>query len=678
MTNDIVIIERNSEKLASVIDAVPNHAFHLDGGLVDTLSILERRVNPGDLQNALKDYNKIFARSNSVTLSDISTSASAYVKMNFLVQKRAEVLNPLLNRELVKVFHTQINKISNLIHLIKMQKTTADQYQLETLDVKISVYETILTSYRSEVESLEHRIASEPVPKELAEEIKKEENTVKRPVSKPTRIHVEIPKFCGSGEKKSSSDPASAFITDKKEKNGGFLDRISSSLLGGFSSMKTDKKTIDASLKAEEIRQSVTYCNEIPYYQQTLTFDSIQECKDIPSYSLMQSSAGYFFGKTANIRKFKYDNTDHSLLELTNFNDTIWWFMATDILTLPEEELTVFTDDEKKSFQIYFNFMCYMFEQEIGKSLTVQDYLGFKRYYNDVVQTMFRLETEQREDYYRALAVADFYNAYTQYYDKGEETDKSGVTDHILSGCTAAYVAKINQILREDIVDVSSKATLESLLKQMEYFSNKQALTASVLQAEKQLETKKKPRFRLIEMDDEEKALAEAEIESVEQNKLAIIEERDNLQRPDFHLHSLVGDTSQTPVIDYERQPALLPSMLALNDSTQILPSDFDDSKIKLRFLNADMKMMGESLFSTDNIVSAVQAYIQQTAYQKNIGLVVSGKDIYLFASENGATSVSVLNPDIKHLKNLDTGANAQLLTFYEQQIRQLLSQFQL
>ena len=54
--------------------------------------------------------------------------------------------------------------------------------------------------------------------------------------------------------------------------------------------------------------------------------------------------------------------------------------------------------------RLYFNYICICFEKHIGKSLSIQEYLHFKDYYNRLVLAMFDLEEKKRSDYYRALA----------------------------------------------------------------------------------------------------------------------------------------------------------------------------------------------------------------------------------------------------------------------------------
>ena len=46
---------------------------------------------------------------------------------------------------------------------------------------------------------------------------------------------------------------------------------------------------------------------------------------------------------------------------------------------------------------MYFNFVSKCFEKHIGNTLTVSEYLAFKRYYNRLVREVMRLDEEKCE-----------------------------------------------------------------------------------------------------------------------------------------------------------------------------------------------------------------------------------------------------------------------------------------
>ena len=51
---------------------------------------------------------------------------------------------------------------------------------------------------------------------------------------------------------------------------------------------KKNQVQIERQLKGEEIKKSLTLCEEVTYYEKTLAFSESMLCKDIPAYSLMK------------------------------------------------------------------------------------------------------------------------------------------------------------------------------------------------------------------------------------------------------------------------------------------------------------------------------------------------------------------------------------------------------
>ena len=63
-------------------------------------------------------------------------------------------------------------------------------------------------------------------------------------------------------------------------------------------------------------------------------------------------------------------------------------FMSVDLLT-GEYDLKEFSLQEKKSMQMYFNFITACFQKFMGTTTNVQEYMAFKEYYNKLVILIF-------------------------------------------------------------------------------------------------------------------------------------------------------------------------------------------------------------------------------------------------------------------------------------------------
>ena len=179
-----------------------------------------------------------------------------------------------------------------------------------------------------------------------------------------------------------------------------------------------------------------------------------------------------YFGRTKNAVAGVYDNRDQSLLELMNVSKDFIQFLTTDLLS-GEYALKPFEDSEKKAMQLYFNYTCVCFEKHIGKTLSVQEYLHFKDYYNRLVLAMFDLEEKDRNDFYRALEIADSYIGYMKGYDLTVSDDKEDIIRNIIAGKNLNYIGDLNLILEIHVVCDEAREKLLELSESICYFNGK-------------------------------------------------------------------------------------------------------------------------------------------------------------------------------------------------------------
>ena len=80
-------------------------------------------------------------------------------------------------------------------------------------------------------------------------------------------------------------------------------------------------------------------------------------------------------------------------MELTEATEEFILFMSRDMLK-GREKLPVFSEKERDGLKMYFDFVSGCFRKNIGVTLSVQEYLNFKSYYNRLVLNM--LEQKKR------------------------------------------------------------------------------------------------------------------------------------------------------------------------------------------------------------------------------------------------------------------------------------------
>lgn len=428
MNEEIRILQNKIDAMSSIYNAVAGESFRFIES--DTLLILQRRMQESDLLIELSRYNEIFLKTDAVEIADIVKSGTAYIRIRCLVTEKSLFYTPVLLRQLIKDYKMQMTKVTNIIQLSKVNALTADDYQKETIRCTQEKNEAFLIAFQKEIEELETRIERNPGSKQI------------KPITNKTM----------------ESEP----------KNKRNLNGISWKICELYGARKS-KREIEERLRTEEKRKSQTRCEEIPFYDSSLVFSEVTVCKDIPAYSIVKKKNNIYFGLSKNVEKSSYNNLDHSLVELTKVTEEFIQYMTEDLLN-GEFELKPFSESEKASMQLYFEFMTNCFERHIGVTLTVQEYLEFKTYYNKIVLVMFELERKQKDDYYRALILADSYISYMRSYDLECADSKEQIVANLICEKNQIYLEDIVLILNNHIADEEAKNDLLELKQKIAKF----------------------------------------------------------------------------------------------------------------------------------------------------------------------------------------------------------------
>ncbi|WP_207647346.1 hypothetical protein [Parasporobacterium paucivorans] len=417
--------------MGTIINAIPGEVYTITD--VDTLVIIHRRLTESDIKRQLSQYNDIFVKQTGAGIPDITNSMIAYVRVKVLLESGVDTFDGKVYRELFKECKNQITRINNIIRLTKTSALTAEEYQKDRIAATLKKNEAFIVCLEAEMASIEKKL--DRLPKVEEEET--------NPIQ--TKEVTKIP----------------------QEKKEGFLERLEKKV-----NARKEKKEIGEFLRNEEKKQAKTCCEEIPYYDRNLVFTVSMVCKDIPAYTLLRRKNNIYFGLSKNVGKSNYDNSDGTLVELTKASEEFLQFMTEDLLG-GEYTLNPFSEQEKEGMEMYFDFVTRCFEVHIGVTLTVREYLNFKVYYNQLVSMMFDLERQQKEDYYKALILADRYQCYMRCYGLEYTDSRDKAIEHILSECNENYISDIELILNNHIVDSGAKDDLEQLKEEIEHFHMK-------------------------------------------------------------------------------------------------------------------------------------------------------------------------------------------------------------
>lgn len=584
------ILNQLLKDMAGVLNVTPGAAYTSKDA--ETLLVMHRRMSPSELQSQLGIYNEIFTKQKGASIKDITNSAVAYIKIKVLLTAGADNYDARSLRELIKEFNSQIARTTNIIRLSKANALTADAYQKEVIELTIEKNEAFIKAYTVEVTEIERRIARLPVVIEESASSESEEEEVKQvPVVKPN-LFAEV------------SEKVSKVLSAKKE-----------------------RMAVEERLRDEEKKRADTMCEEIPFYDSVLVFTEQLPCKDIGAYCILKRKNNVYFGLKKNVSGGSYHNQDKSLMELTEITEEFIQFVSVDLLS-GEYELKEFTLQEKKSMQMYFNFITSCFQKFMGTTTNVQEYLAFKTYYNKLVLTCFSLEEKRHTDYYRALPLVESYIAYMESYNMAYADSKKQLIGRVISSDTSGMLEDLRQIMDNHIVDGAAKRKLEELVQKIKYFT--------------------------------EQDLFKDEVNHMEQTT-------DFMQVMPMRF---TGEIDPTPE---SLDPNIRFKATDYNDGVLVSVEDMQRIQIKIQFLNKNHVVVDEALFAVNNVRQAVYDYLCRGAFIKKIGLYVNEKDIFLYSSKNASLSVAVLTPEMRKIKNLDSGVQGQLVAFYEEQIKKIM-----
>ena len=583
------ILNQLLSEMSGVLNATPGAAYTNKDA--ETLLVMHRRIPPSELQSQLGIYNEIFTKQKGASVKDITNSAVAFIKMKVLLTAGADNYDARSLRELIKEFKSQIARTTNIIRLSKANALTAEAYQREVIELTIEKNEAFIKAFTVEVTEIERRIARMPVVIEETTQEEAEEEPVKVVVREKPNLFTEM------------TEKVSKVLSAKKE-----------------------RQEVEERLRDEEKKNADTLCVEIPFYDSVLVFTEMLPCKDIGAYCILKRKDNVYFGLRKNVSAGNYQNQDKSLMELTEITEEFIQFMSVDLLT-GEYDLKEFSLQEKKSMQMYFNFITACFQKFMGTTTNVQEYMAFKEYYNKLVITCFSLEEKKHTDYYRALPLAESYMAYMESYNMVFAESKKQLVGRVIAADTSGMLEDLRQIMDNHIVDKAAKRKLEELMQKIKYFAEQDLFKDEVSHTEQvQSFTSMQSRFS--------------------------------------------GEIDPTPE---SLDPNIRFKATDYNDGVLVSVEDMQRIQIKIQFLNQNHVVVDEALFAVNNIRQAVYDYLCRGAFIKKIGLYVSEKDIFLYSSKNSSLSVAVLTPEMRKIKNLDKGVQGQLVTFYEEQIKKTM-----
>ena len=206
-----------------------------------------------------------------------------------------------------------------------------------------------------------------------------------------------------------------------------------------------------------------------PYDGSVLKFDELLPAKDLKSYACFLTKDHLFFGLLSHAKGRKYKNDDNSLLVFSDTvpKDELLQFLTQDLLS-GEFVLSSFSDTEQKAMTLYFSFYNDLFQKEMGKTLSISEYMNFKDYYNQLAELKFLLEEEQNEREVKAHAFCKKLKEYAALYNEetGDLTEQM-----LLENNGTPFLSLLEEIEEAHMVNIDAKTSIELLMKDIADFT---------------------------------------------------------------------------------------------------------------------------------------------------------------------------------------------------------------
>lgn len=334
---------------------------------------------------------------------------------------------------------------------------------------------------RRQKEEERERQKEENRKKREEEERRKEEEQKEKERKEQERKEQEesIPKWNGSDETETPTDEEtpSELVSSKDTislphepapKKTSVFSAVGSLVhsAGSIVSSLSDGKRKESNVSAPELSESAEW---EPYDRAVLKFDELMPAKDLKAYACFLTKDHLFFGLLSHAKGRKYENNDNSLLVFSDTvpKDELVQFLTQDLLS-GEFVLSSFSDTEQKAMTLYFSFYDELFRKEMGKTLSISEYMNFKDYYNQLAELKFLLEEEQNEREVKAHAFYKKWNEYAALYN--EETDD--LTEQmLLENNGTSFLSLLEEIEEAHMVNDDAKTSIELLMKDIADFT---------------------------------------------------------------------------------------------------------------------------------------------------------------------------------------------------------------
>ena len=161
MVEEILILKKQMKQMEELVQMEPGKRIQYED--LDTLMILQRRMQPSDLKDALQELLEVFIEEADGESILFGRGLSAWMKIKVLVESGECMFETRSKRILLKEYGEQVEKLENIIQLSKINLASAEGYQQEKIRQTIWKNQVFVDAVKKEQKRLKEELEREQV-----------------------------------------------------------------------------------------------------------------------------------------------------------------------------------------------------------------------------------------------------------------------------------------------------------------------------------------------------------------------------------------------------------------------------------------------------------------------------------------------------------------------------------
>jgi len=184
--------------------------------------------------------------------------------------------------------------------------------------------------------------------------------------------------------------------------------------------------------------------------------------KDMKRACIIKTKDKAYLGKIENINGYFYDNVDDSLVMIKDLDESLVFYMTTDLLI--EYDLSELSEEDKDNIKEYYEFMKMIFTTKMNTFSDVSEYTTFMEYYNSLISIIISSEDRKNSKDYSYLVLAKKIYSMLEFYGFHYYSSCDRIFELIVMGETTLLLERLEELKRTCFVEYSAAREVEVMI----------------------------------------------------------------------------------------------------------------------------------------------------------------------------------------------------------------------